>query len=98
MSKQKKKTFAMSRRRQVGIFTVCVLLIAIAVWLDHSHGTGNLQPATKSGTPLRNGDLRKYHEKTFMVVNVVDGDTIDIDIPDGKYDHTRIWQRSKPLY
>lgn len=80
----------MSRRRQVGIFTVCVVLIAIGVWLDHWYVKKNFQPAAKSPTQLKNSDLQKYHKKTFTVVNVVDGDTIDIDIPDGKYDHTRI--------
>ena len=35
-------------------------------------------------------DREKYHDKTFLVVNTVDGDTIDVDIPDGKWPHTRI--------
>jgi endonuclease YncB( thermonuclease family) len=35
-------------------------------------------------------DLEKYGGKTFKVVKAVDGDTIDIDVPDGKYPHTRI--------
>ena len=35
-------------------------------------------------------DWVKYHEKTFRVVKVVDGDTLDVDIPDGDHDSTRI--------
>ena len=35
-------------------------------------------------------DRAKYHGRTFRVVKVVDGDTLDIDIPDGGYDHTRV--------
>lgn len=35
-------------------------------------------------------DVEKYDGKKFAVVNVVDGDTIDIDISDGQYNHTRI--------
>ncbi len=35
-------------------------------------------------------DFVKYQAKVFGVINVVAGDTIDIDIPDGKYAHTRI--------
>jgi endonuclease YncB( thermonuclease family) len=35
-------------------------------------------------------DIEKFHAKSFTVVNVVDGDTIDIDIPDGKFNRTRI--------
>jgi len=36
------------------------------------------------------GDYQKYHDKTFPVVRVVDGDTIDVDAPDGPRRHTRI--------
>ncbi|MGC9454955.1 MAG: thermonuclease family protein [Phycisphaerae bacterium] len=35
-------------------------------------------------------DEAKYHDQTFRVVKVIDGDTFDVDIPDGKYDTTRI--------
>jgi endonuclease YncB( thermonuclease family)/uncharacterized RDD family membrane protein YckC len=43
-------------------------------------------------------DSEKYHAKTFTVVNVVDGNTADVDVPDGKYEHTRIrlWGIDKP--
>jgi len=36
------------------------------------------------------GDLAKYDGKTFRVVRVVDGDTLDVDCPDGKYPETRV--------
>ena len=80
----------MSKRKQAGIFIACVLLIAIGSWLDHSKVTKNFQSIPISHALLKNNDLQKYHEKIFTVVNVMDGDTIDIDIPDGKYDRTRI--------
>lgn len=35
-------------------------------------------------------DHDRYHNKTFTCVNVVDGDTIDINVPDAKHDTTRI--------
>ena len=35
-------------------------------------------------------DEAKYDGKAFHVVRVIDGDTIDINVPDGKYPHTRI--------
>jgi endonuclease YncB( thermonuclease family) len=35
-------------------------------------------------------DEAKYDGVAFHVVRVVDGDTIDVDMPDGKYPHTRI--------
>ena len=36
------------------------------------------------------GDQARYHQKTFRVVQVLDGDTFDLDIPDGKHPYTRI--------
>lgn len=41
------------------------------------------------GTAPR-ADGEKYDGKTFAVVHVVDGDTIDVDIPNGKYKTTRV--------
>jgi len=35
-------------------------------------------------------DEEKYGGVAFHVVRVVDGDTIDVNVPDGKYPHTRI--------
>jgi len=35
-------------------------------------------------------DRERYHDKMFKVVHVVDGDTLDIDLPDGDKDVTRI--------
>lgn len=47
-------------------------------------------PLPKSPEQLKARDFDKYHEKTFTVINVVDGDTIDIDVPDRQYRRTRI--------
>lgn len=35
-------------------------------------------------------DLEKYHDKTCHVVRVIDGDTLDVDIPDRRRPHTRV--------
>ncbi|MFQ5492239.1 MAG: thermonuclease family protein [Phycisphaerae bacterium] len=35
-------------------------------------------------------DYTRYHNQVFEVVNVVDGDTFDIDVPDSQYPTTRI--------
>lgn len=35
-------------------------------------------------------DLSRYHNRAFLAVNVVDGDTLDIDCPDGPIHRTRI--------
>lgn len=35
-------------------------------------------------------DLDKYDGSSFLVVHVVDGDTLDLDVPDGGRAHTRV--------
>ena len=80
----------MSRRRRSAIFAVCLLLFAVLIWLDHSPFRHKWQPKPKSEEQAKAYDFEKYHAKTFTVAGVVDGDTIDIDIPDGEYDRTRI--------
>jgi len=80
----------MSRRRRTIIFALCLLTVALFIWLDHSPVRRNWQPGLPAGEQAKALDFEKYHAKTFTVVNIVDGDTIDIDIPDGEYNHTRI--------
>jgi micrococcal nuclease len=61
----------------------CSLIAALAVglyWSDRLGLFGRRQEA----------DLARYQNKTFRVTYVVDGDTIDIDISDGKMPRTRI--------
>jgi endonuclease YncB( thermonuclease family) len=80
----------MSRRRRNAIFGLSLALIAVFVWLDHTTVKPKLHRQPKSEEQLRARDFEKYHDKIFTVVKIVDGDIIDIDIPNGKYDHTRI--------
>lgn len=91
--------YAQSRLQKNILLLSAFLLLASLVWLDKT-----FHPYLK--TYFQNqaiqdvNDWDKYNEKTFTVVNVVDGDTIDINIPDppslklrragAKYDHTRI--------
>ena len=79
----------MSRHRRTGLIVVGLLAAILAVWFDHSQ-LGRRRQHAESVRPTSSNDLEKYHAKTFTVVNVVDGDTLDIDIADGKYDHTRV--------
>ena len=79
----------MSRHRRTGLIVVGLLAALLAVWFDHSQLGRRWWRQAESRQPARSSDLEKYHAKTFTVVNVVDGDTLDIDIADGKYDHTR---------
>ena len=87
---QDKPAFAMSRRRKNGIIFLCLLLVIFLIWLDHALIGRNWQLPAKSEEQAKASDLDKYHGKTFTVVNVIDGDTFDIDIPDGQSERTRI--------
>ena len=80
----------MSRRRKTGIITLCLLLAAIFIWLDHSALKRRWRQQPKSEEQAKAYDLEKYHKKMFTVVKVVDGDTIDIDISDANKNYTRI--------
>jgi len=73
-----------------GIIILCLLVAAIFVGLDHSPIVHKWQQQPKPEEQTKASDFEKYHAKTFTVINVVDGDTIDIDIPDGQCEHTRI--------
>ncbi len=90
LAKQKKTTYAMSRRRRSAIFVLCLLTVFVFVWLDHSPIRRRWQAQPKSEEQAKAYDFEKYHKKTFTVINVVDGDTIDIDIANGEYEHSRI--------
>ncbi len=40
--------------------------------------------------PTTGGDFARYHDRSFRVARVIDGDTLDIDAPDGDKQVTRI--------
>lgn len=89
-AKPKKIAFAMSRRRRAGIIILSLLFACVLISLDHNYNRNERQQPPTTDTQTKNYDFEKYHQKTFTVIKVVDGDTIDIDIPDGKKPTTRI--------
>jgi micrococcal nuclease len=60
------------------VWVVFVLVGALLIW------------ERTSGHPKAKDDYQRYHDRSFLVVNVVDGDTIDIDAPDPPRSTTRI--------
>jgi len=58
-----------------------ILVVAAAIMLADRLGVFGQRPP---------GDLEKYHGRSCPVVKVVDGDTIDVDVPDGDRPYTRI--------
>src|SRR4051812_20748449 len=65
---------------------LCILLAAAAVAvLDRTHRQGTPPPIA-----AQSDDVARYHDHLFRIVHVVDGDTVDIDAPDGGKSKTRI--------
>lgn len=89
-SKQRKTAYASSRRKRNSIFAFLALLaVALVVFDNLGHNdTIPVSPANHSRSIP--SDIKKYHTKLFTVINVVDGDTVDIDIPDANKPRTRI--------
>ena len=89
MTRKKKLRYAMSLRRKNAILAAFFLLVLpLLVFVDR-----------RNSEPVRSAvkryfyagpDRQKYHERKYRVAEVIDGDTVDLDIPDGKYDHTRV--------
>ena len=46
--------------------------------------------ARRVGWPGTSDDVSRYDNQVFTVVRVVDGDTLDLNIPDGRYPTTRV--------
>ena len=90
MAGKYKINYAMSRRRKSSVIIFSLLVAAVFIWLDHSQIVQNWRRQPDSQEQTKTSDFQKYHAKTFTVFNIVDGDTIDIDVPDGQYEHTRI--------
>lgn len=80
----------MSRRTRSVLLGLCSLFAALLVWCDRTGLLDAQKQTPQHSSEIAAYDIQRYHSKTFTVVNVVDGDTIDINAPDGQFDHTRI--------
>ncbi len=79
----------MSRKKRNFLIAASSIIIASLIFLDHSRiSPRKLRSNPKKTTSV--ADFSKYNRKTFIVTNVVDGDTIDIGIPDGNKEVTRV--------
>lgn len=67
--------------------TLVVTLIAIVVVCDRA---GRFSQPIAVDAQARGGDWARYHDRSFAVTYVVDGDTLDIDAADGDKPVTRI--------
>ncbi len=79
-------TYSISRRSQKIIVIIILVTIGLLSALDRHFQKPSPAPVANNYA----SDIKKYHNKQFIVSKVVDGDTLDIDIANGKYQTTRI--------
>jgi micrococcal nuclease len=73
------------------VVAVIITLTAVTLYfLDRTHIARSVAKPLQSIQQQDSSDASKYNARQFAVVKVVDGDTLDINIPDGSYSHTRI--------
>jgi len=80
----------MSRRRRNLAILLSLPVLTLLVILDNTYIKNRRQSKSLSEKQTQAADRQKYHAGTFTIINVIDGDTLDIDIPDGRSEHTRI--------
>ncbi len=76
------------RRRAVGL--VVLLALATIVAFERLGLLGRSAGSHQTTSVVAGTDHDRYNNRTFTCVKTVDGDTIDIDEPDGKHSYTRI--------
>ncbi len=90
MSKRANRpVFAMNKQLRNAIVIFCTLLVIILACLDRSRSTNTSAPPPANETSVQT-DFERYNSRLFPVTKVVDGDTLDIGIPDGNDSYTRI--------
>ncbi len=90
MSKIKKQPhYAMHRtRRNILIAAGFFILLPVVMVVDHRYGH-SLRRVVQQATYAA-GDWETYHNQTVAVVEIFDGDTIAVNIPDGDAPTTRV--------
>ncbi|NLZ06642.1 MAG: thermonuclease family protein [Phycisphaerae bacterium] len=64
--------------------------LVLLVWLDRSVISPRRIAQGDSPGQSAARDRTRYHGKAFRVVSVLDGDTVDVDAPDGQHATTRV--------
>ncbi len=78
------------RRRWRAIGLVLLLALATIVAFERFGLLGRSRGPHQTTAVVAGADHDRYNNRTFTCVKVVDGDTLDVDEPDGQYPHTRV--------
>ncbi len=80
----------MSRSKRNIALLLCLPVLSLLILFDNICIKHKWQSQTPDDKQARAADSQKYHTGTFAVINIVDGDTLDIYAPDGLSENTRI--------
>jgi micrococcal nuclease len=87
--RKSRRRYAMSRKKKnILLLMFFFFIVPALVVIDRMGGVSLRHTVSRS---LYDGaDWKKYHESSFPVAKIIDGDTIDLAIPDSKYQTTRV--------
>jgi micrococcal nuclease len=78
----RKSNRAMSRPTRAVLTGICLIGTALAVWFDRNVASPRWSGPSASRHPAFTTDVTRYQGQKFVVVRVVDGDTVHIAAPD----------------
>jgi len=90
LARRRKRNRALSRRNRAVLIGFSLIGTALLVWLDRNVTTPRWSGPPASQHQSVATDLARYHDQKFLVVNVVDGDTLHLAAPDLGNDVTKV--------
>lgn len=83
MAGRRKSRYALGRRHRAALISIALVVAALLVWLDRDVLGPRWSKSFASRTLGVAKDIARYDGAAFVVVRVVDGDTLHLDAPDG---------------
>jgi len=90
MAKKRHERYALSRRGRAVWTGIALVTMALLAVLDRTWSPYRPTGTTAARLPAATEDFSRYHGRRFGVVNVLDGDTLEIDAPDSGAPATRV--------
>jgi micrococcal nuclease len=90
MARRRKRNRALSRRTRAVLVTFSLIGTALLVWLDRNVTSPRWSGPSASQRQSFAADLARYHGQKFLVVKVVDGDTVHLAAPDLGHEITKV--------
>ena len=90
MARRRKSNRAISRRTRAVLVSIGLIGTAFLVWLDREVVSPQRSGPSASRRQTAATDLARYHGQKFLVVKVIDGDTLHLAAPDRGHEITRI--------